>query len=132
LAGLAAELRDWIASCPRPPLNDGFDVFYGVVPWRTLETGIRMYESWSDVLEHLLGTDLLPPELLADYAVSCYEHGEVLAEICPKQWPEAHSNQYVMDNLGLLALSCTFPQLRQSRAWQEQAMRELERCAVVH
>jgi len=129
------ELRDWLARCPCPPIVTDFATVYDsfshpVTPWRSLEVGIRMYETWPWIVDHLLGTDLLTPEILADLAVSFHMHGEVLSTICPVFWPKADHNHYLMENLGLLKLACTFPSLKKSALWKDHAVHELERCAA--
>lgn len=129
------ELENWIDTCPRPELDKTPQKAHehfgsAVTPWRSLEVGIRMFETWPWVLEHLIDTDILSPELLAKTAVSVYEHGEVLEEICPIFWPNADHNHYLMENLGLLSLACLFPQFRKAEQWRTFAMHELERCAA--
>ncbi len=123
------ELRDWIESCPRISQASPHE-FHGVHPWRSLEVGIRMFSSWPLVIPHLLGSEFLGPEVLADYASSVFEHGEVLYRICPQLWPKADHNHYLMENLGLLTLSCLFPEFSTAETWKAHAMHELERCAA--
>lgn len=126
------ELRDWVATCPRPPLtNDDAEAhrrFNAVTPWRSLEVGIRMYRTWPSILTHLLDTPFLTADLFSLYARTLHEHGEVLAEICPRFWPDADHNHYLMESLGLLTIGCGLPELTHAAAWRTQAMRELERC----
>lgn len=133
---VVAELGDWLRACPRPAITraDPTHAAFAektATPWRLLEAGIRMYETWPWVLEHLVETELLTPELLADYALAVHAHGEALAEVAPALRPEADHNTYTMECLGLLALACRFPEFRQAGAWQARALRELERCAQV-
>jgi len=135
------ELQDWIKSCPRPPItsvshsdtSDPWQVlrrFNSADPWRTLETGIRMFASWPLILPHLLDTDFLTSSLLADYTASIFEHGEVLYHIAPQLWPHAEHNHYLMENLGLLELSVLFPEFSTAGPWKAHATHELERCAA--
>ena len=129
------EVRDWIARVPRPPIardpEAARPIFRGISPWRLLETGIRMFESWPLILEHLVDTELMTPELLAEYVTSLYEHGESLAEVSPVLFPDANHNMHIMQNLGLLTIATNLPELRTAVAWKEQAIRELERSARV-
>jgi len=129
------ELRDWIARCQRPPLLVDPDrsrpIYRGISPWRTLETGIRMFESWPLVLEHLADTDLLTLDLLREYAISLYEHAEVLADVAPGLFPRANHNVHIMQNLGLLTIAALLPELDRAAAWREQAISDLERAARV-
>jgi hypothetical protein len=129
------EVRDWIENVRRPPIERdptlARPIFRGINPWRLLETGIRMFESWPLILEHLLDSELMTPELLAEYVTSLYEHGEVLAEVSPVLFPDANHNMHVMQNLGLLTLATNLPELKTAEAWRAQAIRELERAARV-
>lgn len=124
------QLSDWMSQCPRPPITEGVSGFNSLGPWRALEAGIRMFDSWPEAARHLVHSELFTPELAERFAVSCYEHGEALAHVGPKLWPDAESNHYLMENLGLLQISELFPEFKASSRWREQAMRELERCAV--
>lgn len=128
------ELNNWVDKCQRPSIEKdpeaAYKSFNSVNPWRSLEAGIRNFKTWPWVIEHLLDTDIMTPELLEKYAVSVYEQGEVLAEICPIFWPKADHNHYLMENLGLLSLSCLFPEFKTSEQWRAHALRELERCAA--
>jgi len=73
-----------------------------VAPWRILKVGIRMYETWPWVLDHLINTDLLTPELLSDYAVAVHRHGEALAAVASALTPGADHNTYTMGAWGTL------------------------------
>ena len=127
------ELDDWLRVCPRPAINRdptaAYRDFYGVDAWRSLEAGIRMYETWPLVVEHLAGTHLLRDDLLARLVMSLHEHAEVLCEICPVFWPRADHNHYLMENLGLLSICALVPELAQAPRWRDHALRELGRCA---
>lgn len=127
------ELNDWIEKCPRPDITKDIELAYksfnSVDPWRSLECGIRNFKNWPWVIHHLIGTELMTPELLEKYAISVFGQGEVLAEVCPMFWPLADHNHYLMENLGLLAIVCNFPEFKTAQKWREHAVRELERCA---
>lgn len=101
-AKVVQEVRDWIARVPRPPIDTNPDtarpIFRGIDPWRLLETGIRMFESWPLILDHLIDGNLMTPELLAEYVVSLYQHGEELAEVSPVLFPDANHNMHTIQN----------------------------------
>jgi hypothetical protein len=130
---VAAELDDWIARTQPPSFrhadgrpNPEIGTNAGPPPWRELEVGIRMFDSWPVVFEQLAGTAHLPPERLARLAGSVAQHGESLSLLSPLLWPEADHNHYFMEMLGLLAIGVYFPELKP--AWTDQALRELQRC----
>lgn len=127
------EFKDWIEKCPRPNIDIDIDKvnksFNSVNGWRSLEAGIRTYKNWPWFIDYLINTEFITPEILEKFVVSMHEHGEVLAEVCPLFWPKADHNHFLMENLGLLTLSCMFPELKKAKEWKNQAMRDLERCA---
>ncbi|NLL71847.1 MAG: hypothetical protein GX238_12055 [Epulopiscium sp.] len=130
------ELYNWIETMPRPQLIKGdldaaYENFNSVNGWRSLEVGIRLHKSWPKIIEHLMDTDLMTPELLETFALSIYEQAEVLAEVCPMFFPKADHNHYIMENLGLLWASCYFPEFKNADKWKKQAIAELERCMEV-
>ena len=134
-----SDLENWIDTCPLPPLptdsstpeeiNAIRKVFSGLNPWRSLEVGIRMFDSWNFAYNRLLHDDLMTPELHSKIAYSFYEHALVLREMSPRYWPKADHNHYLHEMLGLLLIACTFPDFDMSDSWREFAIHELGRCA---
>lgn len=130
------EFHDWIEQCPRQPLYDesgspmaenfgGCGCNQGI--WRSLETGIRMYRTWPHIIHHLIDTEYINEAFLEQYLKSVFQHAEVLYVIPPILWPKADHNHYLMENNGLLYLSCMFPEFKDSELWKAHALRELER-----
>lgn len=129
------ELRHWIETCPRPglPVHDPEEtrrIYFSIIPWNLLCAGIRMFDAWPMALEFLI--DDMTPELLEKFAVSVHEHGVALAEASPVLWPNAQSNHYLMEQLGLLSAACMLPELKKAEEWKRSAVREIERCAELH
>lgn len=132
---VVAELNDWIARAAPPDLrhSDGTpnpDAVgnAGPPPWRSLEAGIRMYDTWPTVLEHLAGTAFLPPDRLLRIAASVAQHGEVLSLLTPLLWPDANHNHFFMEMLGLLSIGVYYRELPDAPRWTGQAVHELQRC----
>ncbi len=133
------DLENWIDSCPLPPLpaenstKEELDqirrTFSGLNPWRSLEVGIRMFDSWNIAYDTLLHSDMMTPALHSKIARSFYEHGLVLREMSPRYWPNADHNHYLHEMLGLLEIACLFPDFDMSDSWREFAIHELGRCA---
>lgn len=130
------EFYHWIEDCPCQPLYDpegnlaihdfdGCKCNQGI--WRSLEVGIRMYRTWPYIIHHLLGSGLIDEKFLETYLLSAYQHGRILYLVTPKLWPNADHNHYLMENNGLLYLSCMFPELKDARMWKEHALHEMER-----
>ncbi len=127
---LLNEMMDWINTCPRPALDDT-EAFTKPGPWRILEVGLRMSETWPFIIDFLLYSNSMTPEILAAYLRSMQEHGEVLAEVSPRLRPAADNSHYMIEMLGLLATSCHVPELAAAATWQRQAQEEIERCSQV-
>ena len=134
-----SDMENWIDTCPLPKLIDenttGEEfqairrVFSGLSPWRSLEVGIRMFDSWNFAYDSLLHSELMTPELHSKIVRSFYEHGLVLRTMSPIYWPKADHNHYLHEMLGLFEIACLFPNFKESDAWREFAVHELGRCA---
>ena len=134
-----SDMENWIDTCPMPRLPDDSTsdeelwrirkIYSGLSPWRSLEVGIRMFDSWNIVYDYLLFSDLMTPELHAKIAYSFYEHGLALRKMSPIFWPKANHNHYIHEMLGLFEIACLFPDLADADAWREFALDELGRCA---
>ena len=133
------DMENWIDTCPLPKLpdentdHDEFNsirrIFSGLYPWRSLEVGIRMFDSWNYAYDYLLLDELMTPELHSKIVRSFYEHGLVLRTMSPIYWPKADHNHYLHEMLGLLYVACLFPDLKVADEWREFAIHELGRCA---
>ena len=133
------DMENWVDTCPRGPLPDDNSTpdellkirkfFSGLTPWRSLEVGIRTFGSWNIAYDYLLFSDLMTPKLHSKIAHSLYEHALVLREMSPRYWPDANHNHYIHEMLGLLIVSCIFPDFDSSESWREFAVKELVRCA---
>ena len=134
-----SDMENWIDTCPMHELPDEHTThdemqeirrFYaGLTPWRSLEVGIRMFDSWNYAYDSLLFSDLMTPELHSKIAYSFYEHALVLRKMSPIYWPNANHNHYIHEMLGLFEIACLFPDLKEADAWREFALDELLRCA---
>jgi hypothetical protein len=132
---VVAELDDWIARAQPPAFrhpdgtpNPEIVTNSGPPAWRSLEMGMRMFDSWPTVLEHLAGTEFLPAERLTRVAETLALHAGGLSLLTPLLWPEADHNHYFMEMLGLLAVGAHARELPGAARWIEQAMHELQRC----
>lgn len=134
---IIGEFYQWIEECPCQPLYrpdgqlavedfDGCKCNQGI--WRSLEAGIRMYRTWPHVIHHLADSGQLDEKFMQAYLSSVYQHALVLYLITPRLWPNADHNHYLMENNGLLYLSCMFPEFKDADMWRRHALHELERC----
>ena len=133
------DMIDWIDNCPLGPLPDENTTpedmntirrfFSGLTPWRSLEVGIRMFDSWNYAYDCLLHTEFMTPEIHSKIAYSFYQHALVLRTMSPIYWPKADHNHYLHEMLGLLEIACIFPDMKVSDVYREFAIHELGRCA---
>lgn len=139
-AKVIQEFYHWIEDCPCQPLYTesgqlavedfvGYKCNQGI--WRSLEAGIRMYRTWPDIIHHLIHTDYIDETFLESYLTSVYRHAQILYLIPPILWPKADHNHYLMENNGLLYLSCMFPEFKDAELWRQHALREMERSIFV-
>ena len=126
-----SDIDSWIQTCARPSLDGDaaylFDTFQGITPWRLLECGIRMFESWNDAYKYLLSSPAMTPELHARFVASLYEHAEVISLVSPIAWPDAAHNHYLHEMMGLLIVGCRYPELKRAAEWRDMAVREIFR-----
>jgi len=95
------ELRDWIASCPRPADSGN----YHPSAWRTIETGIRAGWVWPYVFECLRDSDDFSDEALWLWICSYRDHGRhVLDHVRSQNWKTMEAN-------GLAHAGAMFPEL---------------------
>ncbi|MDO5407600.1 MAG: heparinase II/III family protein [Eubacteriales bacterium] len=134
------EFYHWIEYCPCQPLYapdgslavedfGGCKCNQGI--WRSLEVGIRMYRTWPYIIHHLIDSGFIDETFLEVYLGSVYQHAQILYLVAPKIWPNADHNHYLMENNGLLYLSCMFPEFRDANIWREHAIHEMERSIEV-
>lgn len=125
---IVSEMMDWIEQCKRPELAKSEEeaLAYFNAPsgkaWRLLECGIRPYKVWIPVLEGLAYSSALTVDVFEKALVSLCEQCEVVAKLSPVAWPKADHNHFLMENLGLLAVAGSFPQLAKSQEWLKQGI----------
>lgn len=128
------ELTDWMEQCPCPAVSENPDELraqqFTITPWRTLEAGIRMFDTWPDAVKLLIQEGFMDLELFSKTVECIAEHAGYLKNVSPILWPDADHNHYLMENLGLLCSGVMLRELPEAEEWIEHANRELERCAV--
>ncbi|MEM8783779.1 MAG: heparinase II/III family protein [Planctomycetota bacterium] len=123
-----AELADWIerCPCPMPPGEElgGFD-YRGPTPWRLLETGIRMFESWVPSVLVLRRAGRLDDALYGSALRVCEQHARVLAVCTPVDSRPVSHNHMLMEMLGLLYVALAWPAAAEAAAYVDLAQAEL-------
>ena len=117
---VTSELRRWTDTV-LPPSIDDVDAFSECSPWRALEVGGRGYNAWPVIIDAI-------PECRDILRESAAKHMEIIYNVSPKLWPKANHNHYLIENLGLLSFSVTYPELDKDQKYRNHAIRELGRC----
>lgn len=111
------ELFDWVRNCPI--VTDGA---HNESPaWRTLEAGIRMYDSWPAAYQYFLNSPNFTPEANTLFLMSVIEHARFLEK------NPTSGNWLVMERNGLLHVGLLFPELKESTGWRNAAIDTLTR-----
>ncbi|MDO5416209.1 MAG: alginate lyase family protein [Lachnospiraceae bacterium] len=93
---------------------------YDTACWRTIECGIRMGANWPYVLFTFYDTEAFTDQVLTDWYISVWEHGNRLYKNCTR------GNWLVMEMNGLAQIGILYPQLKESGKWLETAFSRLE------
>jgi hypothetical protein len=127
-----AQLRDFAAKNPVPPeevaLGNG-EVDGKMVLWRSLDTSIRMYDSWPTAYFHFLDSPSFTPADQWLYLKLIQEHGVRL--LAGLQNPKRTGNWVSSECYGLYAAGALFPELKAAASWRDFAIarmvKELDR-----
>lgn len=129
---LIAELKDWIEKCPCPPVEGNMDeileYYRQATPWRTLEVGLRMDNTWNNAFRFLMQENMMEEELFDAFTECIRNHAKVLMTIPPLLWPDANHNHYLSENLGLFYAAYMLRELPETEKWIKCAESALERC----
>ena len=122
------EWEDWLQNCPCPfsanqsPLAINFR---GPHPWRLLDAGIRLYESWIPSVLLLEADNLLTDDFLQRVEDAIILHADYLAACAPIDARHDANNHIFMQMLGLMAAAFWMPEHPRSRHWLAVAQNEL-------
>lgn len=126
------ELKDWIEKCPCPLPPDGDHTSYdyrGPGPWRLLDAGIRMMESWVPPILILRDAGFLDDTMYRRVLKVCDDHARVLACCVPIDSRPLSNNHLLMEMLGLLYTAVALPVTERSESDRQLAIDELCRAA---
>lgn len=120
----AKQLLDWIAHCKQP--QDPMAANADASPWRTLDTGIRVNDTWSNAYARFLLSPSLTPQVNASFAMSMMQQARwLVAGLEPH--PERSGNWVVTEASGLFTVSVLFPEFSDSGRFRQVAMNRLKR-----
>ncbi len=129
-------LGDWIEKNPMPDLEWMLTVdsetsrmhFMKQGTWRPLTLGIRMYTSFVPCFYHFLNSPELTPDFLITMLTSMVEHARYtrLYYTRHKSYFNVSPNWGLMESNGLAHMGILFPEFKEAKDWQCEAMSRLE------
>ncbi len=119
----ARQLIDWITHCPQP--QDPMMANADASPWRTLDTGIRVNDTWPNAYARFLLSPSLTPSVNVAFAMSMMQQARwLVAGLEPH--PERSGNWVVTEASGLFTVSVLFPEFLDSGHFRQVAMNRLK------
>jgi len=110
---LTNEIRSWIAA--NPPPEKAENVPYS--RWRTIEAGIRMFDTWPDVFFTLVADRAaFADDVLLAMVQSFAQHADYL-----DQYPTG-GNWKTMESNGLFHVAVLFPEFKHAAKWRADAI----------
>ncbi|MBN1361105.1 MAG: alginate lyase family protein [Sedimentisphaerales bacterium] len=129
-------LGDWIAKNPMPDLEWMLRVdseisrqhFMKQATWRPLTLGIRVYTSFVPCFYHFLHSPEFTPDFLVTMLTSMVEHARHtrLYYTRHKSYFNVSPNWGLIESNGLAHMGILFPEFKEAKDWQCEAMSRLE------
>ena len=108
--------ESWVMQAtPVPDHTDDGDSF----GWRTIESGIRMSQTWPYTFFTFLKSPLIDDNFIVEWYKSLWEHGKRLFLDC------SNGNWILMETAGLGILGILFTELRDSSIWRDYAIKRM-------
>ncbi len=119
--------REWVAELQDFAQKNPIDHALAFTPpggpetlWRTLDSAIRMHDSWPYAYAHFLRSPSFTPDAQWLYLNEIHTHGTRLAKGLAD--PNRSGNWVTTECFGLYTLAVEFPELKEAAAWQALAM----------
>jgi hypothetical protein len=110
---LKSEIRSWIETNPVPAKAENGPYSR----WRTIEAGIRMFNSWPETFFTMLpDREGFPDDVMLEMVDSMREHAEYLDKF------QTGGNWKTMESNGLFHVGTLFPEFRDSAKWREDGI----------
>jgi len=97
----AEAVSRWIETCPHKPKYEDVKTANGYTPWRILECGFRLFDTWPFGLRMLSGHPAVTPALVERIRKSVAEQAAYIRRWSPATWPRADHNHYLYEMTGL-------------------------------
>jgi hypothetical protein len=112
------QVQDWILKMP--VATDG--THNRSAAWRTIEAGIRMFESWPACYQYFIQSPSFTPEAHCLMMKSFAEHARHLME-----HPTSGNNWLLMESYGLACVGTMYPEFTAASEWRRTGMERLAR-----
>ncbi|MCR5381911.1 MAG: heparinase II/III family protein [Lentisphaeria bacterium] len=114
---LAEQMNSWIEDNPVLLFRSGNGPYH--YAWETLNTGIRLHNTWPEALFRCLDSPSFTDEIIVNIMKSNVEHVRHL-----QQWP-SKGNWLTAESYGVYVAGLMFPEFKDAKSWRLYAINKL-------
>ena len=116
---LAEQMNAWIEDNPVLLFRSGNGPYH--YAWETLNTGIRLHNTWPEALFRCLDSPSFTDEIIVNIMKSNVEHVRHL-----QRWP-SQGNWLTAESYGVYVAGLMFPEFKDAKSWRLYAIEKLHR-----